>query len=110
MTFGSGGENEDCCADSTRRCLDIFDPRPVIELSGFTRAAMMAAFGTKSRKSPSCFVGESSKVTTPVTFPPGWLKLATNPSFIGSQPTKRIGMVVVAALAAWAGSGPPLRL
>ena len=43
----------------------------------------------------------------PVTFPPGRLKLATNPSRSGSLTAeKTIGMVEVAAFAASAAGGP----
>jgi hypothetical protein len=44
----------------------------------------------------------------PVTLPPGRLKLATRPASTGSPPAvKTIGIVVVAALAADAETGPP---
>src|SRR5437762_13866679 len=46
---------------------------------------------------------------TPVRLPPGRERLATRPSSTGSVPrTKAIGMVAVAAFAAWAEAGPPL--
>src|SRR5262249_45649840 len=52
---------------------------------GSTSTAMRAAPGRNSRKSPSCF-GPSSAETklTPVTLPPGRLRLTTRPSLTGS--------------------------
>jgi hypothetical protein len=49
-------------------------------------------------------------LATPVTFPPGRLKLATKPSFTGSPPppSNTIGISEVAALAAWAGIRLPV--
>jgi hypothetical protein len=48
------------------------------------------------------------KSETPVTLPPGRLRLATSPVPIGSPPaTKTIGMLGVAALAASAVTFPP---
>src|SRR5262245_10562044 len=44
---------------------------------------------------------------TPVAFPPGRFRLATNPALIGSPLPKTIGMVVVAAFAARAEGSPP---
>ena len=63
---------------------------------------MRAAPGRNSRKSPSCFAASSDELKlTPVTLPPGRLRLATRPSLTGSPPVaKTIGTVVVAALAA----------
>ena len=44
---------------------------------------------------------------TPVILPPGWLRLVTSPSLIGSPPVpKTIGIVEVAALAVTAGPAP----
>src|ERR1700736_6625785 len=46
---------------------------------------------------------------TPVTLPPGRLRLATRPSLTGSAPVmKRIGIVDVAALAASTDGSPPV--
>src|SRR5215470_17285449 len=56
--------------------------------------------GCNSCNSPTCFA-PSSAVTkvTPVTLPPGRLRLAMRPSLTGSPPvTKTIGIVVVADL------------
>ena len=73
---------------------------------------MRAAPGRSSRKSPSCFAPSSAEMKlTPVTLPPGRLRLATRPSPTGSPPViKTIGTVVVAALAARAaGTLPTIR-
>ena len=63
---------------------------------------MDAALGTSWRSSSSRFVPNSPpKKTTPVTLPPGRLRLATTPSLTGSPPVANtIGTVFVAALAA----------
>src|SRR5262245_59806244 len=70
----------------------------------FTSAATVIAWGTSSCSNPSRFASSSlTKKKTPVTLPPGRLRLATRPSFTGSVPLpKTIGIVVVAALAATA--------
>ena len=76
---------------------------------GFKRKPIVAAEGTISRNNPSRF-GSSKLVkrVIPVAFPPGRLKLVANPYFMGSPPRmKTIGMVDVAALAAWAAFSPP---
>ena len=66
---------------------------------------MMVAVGSNSRSSSSRFGPTSTfKWVTPVTLPPGRLRLATRPSRTGSLPVvKTIGIVVVAAFAASAG-------
>jgi hypothetical protein len=71
---------------------------------------MRAAPGRNSRKSPSCFAARSTDMKlTPVTLPPGRLRLATRPSLTGSPPvTKTIGTVVGAALAASAEGVLPM--
>ena len=63
---------------------------------------MTLAVGTNSCSSSSRFGATSTfNCVTPVTLPPGRLRLATKPSVIGSPPvSKTIGMVVVAAFAA----------
>src|SRR5262245_57663712 len=67
-------------------------------------------YGTSknSRHSTSRFaVSSTPRMVTPVTLPPGRLRLGTRPSATGSPPvTKTIGMVVVAAFAASAGGVP----
>ena len=57
--------------------------------------------GCNSCNNPSCFAPSSATTNvTPVTLPPGRLRLATRPSLSGSPPPwKTIGIVVVAALA-----------
>ena len=61
------------------------------------RSAVSAAFGASSIAKPAM----------PVTFTPGLLRLVTRPNATGSPAmTKTIGMVVVAAFAASAGSVP----
>ena len=63
---------------------------------------MRATPGTSSRKSPSRFGSiRLDRSVTPVTLPPGRLKLATKPWLTGSPPIpKTIGIVAVARLAA----------
>src|SRR5258707_14258112 len=77
-------------------------------LLGFTRQATLAC-GRSSRSSSSRFaVSAPERMVTPVTLPPGRLRLATRPSLIGSPPTmKTIGMVEVEAFAACVGGTPP---
>ena len=63
---------------------------------------MTLAVGTSSCSNCSRFGAISTfNWVTPVTLPPGRLRLATRPSRTGSPPvSKTIGMVVVAAFAA----------
>ena len=63
---------------------------------------MTEEWRTNSWSSPSCFAAKSIVVkVTPVILPPGRLRLATKPVLTGSLPvTNRIGVVIVAALAA----------
>jgi hypothetical protein len=72
----------------------------VFGLFGFTRKATVAAVGTSSQSSSSCFaISVKDNRLTPITLPPGRLRLATRPSFMGSLPvSKTIGMVRGAAL------------
>src|SRR5262249_7980636 len=68
-------------------------------LVGFTNAATRPALGSRWRRRLNVF-GPSSfdRKLTPVTFPPGRLRLATRPFLTGSPPMlKTIGIVVVAA-------------
>src|SRR5215470_12550934 len=76
---------------------------------GFTNRPMTAALGTSSCSISSCFCPSSRKnMLTPVTLPPGRLRLATRPAPTGSPPLlKTIGIVCVAALAASAAGSPP---
>src|SRR5215471_3755823 len=78
----------------------------------FTKTAIVVAWGRSSPNSSSRF-GSISLINmlTPVIFPPGRCTLVTRPTLIGSEPpTKTIGMVVVAALAAKADTSPPIVL
>ena len=71
-------------------------------LVGLTSSAMTVAVGTSSCKSPSRF-GASSRPNevTPVTLPPGRLRLAMSPSATGSPPVRMtIGIVAEARCAA----------
>src|SRR5262249_39141501 len=64
------------------------------------RAALGTASFSSSRRLPAREF--SATVETPVTFPPGREKLATNPLATGSvEMTMMIGIVVVASWAAW---------
>ena len=53
-------------------------------------------------------MSSAATLSTPVTLPPGRLRLATSPVATGSEPpVKTIGMVAVAAFAARVDTGPP---
>jgi hypothetical protein len=71
-------------------------------LTGLISAAKRAARGTNSCNNPTRLDPSSPAMElTPVTLPPGRLRLATRPVWTGSPPAlKTIGMVVVADLAA----------
>ena len=77
-------------------------------LFGFTSTAITVAVGTSSRSSSNRLVTSGSvKKVTPVTLPPGRLRLVTSPDTTGSLPiAKTIGIVAVAALAASAVGVP----
>src|SRR5262249_59566770 len=70
-------------------------------LVGFTTTPIAVELGTISCSSSNCFATRrGEKLLTPVTFPPGRLRLVTSPSSTGSGPASNtIGIVVVAALA-----------
>jgi hypothetical protein len=77
--------------------------------SGLISTPIRATPGTRSRSSPSRF-GSIRLVNrvTPVTLPPGRLKLSTKPALTGSPPIPNtIGIVVVAAFAASPEGSPP---
>ncbi len=76
----------------------------------FTSIAISAAVGTISRSSSIRFASSATaNRLTPVTLPPGRLRLATRPSLTGSSPiTKTIGIVAVADLAASTAGAPPI--
>src|SRR5262245_44354946 len=73
------------------------------------RTANAAAVGTISRNISNRFGPTSTfKLVTPVRLAPGWFRLATSPTAIGSAPiSKTIGTVVVAEFAARAAGAPP---
>ena len=75
-------------------------------LLGLTNTAMRMARGASSRRSPSRLAPSSPCMgLTPVTLPPGLLRLATKPVWTGSPPPlKTIGMAAVADLAAAAAA------
>ena len=77
---------------------------------GVTSNPIVVAAGTSWRNSSRRFIpNEPEKNTTPVTLPPGRLRLATKPAATGSPPiAKRIGTVGVATLAARGATSPPL--
>src|SRR5262245_65621189 len=70
-------------------------------LLGSTSTPTRTAPGCNSCNNPSCFAPSSAETNvTPVTLPPGRLRLATRPSLTGSLlPVETIGIGVVAALA-----------
>src|SRR5262249_50719687 len=79
-------------------------------LFGLERKATIVALGTSSCSSPSR-LGPSSAANqlTPVTLPPGRLRLATRPRLTGSSLlVKTIGIVLVAAMATSAELLPPV--
>src|SRR5262249_27192069 len=78
--------------------------------AGLTSTATRRAAGTSSRRSSTRLaINSLLKKLMPVALPPGRARLATRPSLTGSSGTvKTIGIVVVAALAASAGSEPPV--
>ena len=82
----------------------------VVGSLGLMRYAITVAAGTSSRSNPICLAPSNRwKLVTPVAFPPGRLRLATKPVCTGSAPTlKTIGIVLVASVAAFAESSPPL--
>src|SRR5215468_960647 len=70
--------------------------------AGLTSTATRVAAGISWRRSSSRFAANSApSQLMPVRLPPGRARLATRPNLTGSSPpTKTIGIVVVAALAA----------
>lgn len=77
---------------------------------GFTSSATSAIWGLISRSNYIRFDVSAVPIkVAPVTFPAGRLKLVTRPSLTGSPPyANTIGIVVVAAFAARAGTGEPV--
>src|SRR5262245_60705726 len=76
--------------------------------AGLTITAIRATPGISSRRSSSRLATSSVETKLmPVRLPPGRARLATRPSLTGSSATaKTMGIVVVAALAAKAETGP----
>ena len=74
--------------------------------------ATRASPGTRSLSSSSRFALRSRvRVLTPVMFPPGRPRLATNPSAMGSKSSAMtIGIVDVMSLAARVAKGPPVTI
>src|SRR5262249_35105235 len=64
--------------------------------------AIVVALGTSSCSSSTCLAPNAlPRKLTPVTLPPGWLRLVTRPSPMGSSPVANtIGTVEVTAFAA----------
>ena len=91
-----------CCPIACAAACTSLRSASVSGVFGFTSMAIVVALGTSWRNSSSRFAPNTpAKKTTPVTLPPGRLRLATRPSLTGSLPVaKTIGTVVVAALAA----------
>ena len=81
----------------------------VAGVPGLTRSATRTASGRSCRMISNRFDASSTlNVETPVTLPPGRLRLVTSPTATGSAPVvKTIGMLVVAAFAA-SGEGSAL--
>ena len=99
-----------CCPSACAAACTSLRSASVLGMFGFTSMAIVVALGTNWRSSSNRFAPNTlEKKLTPVTLPPGRLRLATRPSRIGSLPVaKTIGTVVVAALAASAGARFPM--
>ncbi len=91
-----------CCPIVCAAACTSLRSASVVGVSGFTSMAIVVALGTSWRSSSSRFAPNTPpKKLTPVTLPPGRLRLATRPFVTGSPPLPNtIGIVVVAALAA----------
>ena len=91
-----------CCPIACAAACTSLRSASVSGVFGFTSMAIVVALGTSWRSNSSRFAPSTpQKKITPVTLPPGRLRLATRPSLTGSPPVaKTIGTVVVAALAA----------
>src|SRR5262249_32687788 len=109
FSLGAGVQDEEFDAQSLRGLLSIFYLGLKAWAGGLTRKPTDVAVGTNSRSNSNRFPPSSLvKKLTPVTFPPGWLRLDTKPSSIGLPPlVNTIGIVAVAALAATTAGGPP---
>src|SRR5262249_26388123 len=102
VAAGAGMEHFDLLAYGRSGSSDVREKGSVTGKLGSTSTAMRPAPGSNSCKSPSCFAARvATRKVTPLTLPPGGLRLATRPSLTGSPPlAKTIGIVVVAVLAA----------
>src|SRR5262249_8001253 len=108
-----GVEDLDLQPNGASRRLHLFHLGLLIATSaGLTSRAMRAARGTSSPQHSSRFAANSTlKILIPVMLLPGRARLATRSSRTGSTPTrKRMGIVVVAALAANVGGGPAVTI
>ena len=104
--FGDGNSSPSVrAAASTSFICGSAVGRPGLNSPPTTRAC-----GISSRSNSSRFATTSSiKSITPVILPPGRFRLATRPSWTGSDPTtKTTGIVEDAAFAARAEGGPPV--
>jgi len=92
------------------RLLDVSPLSLGFRLAGLSSAATLDAAGTSSRKRLSRLAFNAAVYTlTPVTLPPGRLKLATKPIWTTSPlPMKTMGIIPVPALAASTAGVPPL--
>ena len=109
VAFGAGIQDVNLRLDSASSRLALLISNAASGLLGFTSAAIVVAFGTRSRSNSNRFGPNSVAIsTTPVALPSGRLRLLTRPNATGSPPpAKTIGMVAVAALAACAVTEPP---
>jgi hypothetical protein len=101
LRFGAGVEDNNFDSDALTGDLEGLRIA-AFGFLGLTNTAMTAVLGFSSRSSWMRF-GPSWLLmkVIPVTLPPGRLRLATNPYWIGSLPfANTIGMVAVADLAA----------
>src|SRR5262245_17186935 len=83
-----------------------------VGFAGVTRKPTPVVLGTNSQSNSNRFAASAvTRKDTPVTLPPGRLRLETRPSSTGSAPVANtIGIVAVAALAASAAGGPNVRM
>ena len=95
VTFGTGIENVNSLSEHLTGCPHR---RRGIRIARVDEVGNCIGPGTNSLSSSSCFASNSlAKKLTPVTFPPGRLRLSTKPILTGSEPRlNTIGIVVVA--------------
>src|SRR5262245_49548572 len=93
--------------ECARRSLHVSSLGSEVGFAGLTRKPMTVVLGTSSRSNSNRFAARAvTRKVTPVTLPPGRLRLATRPRPIGSAPiANTIGMVAVAVFAATAADG-----